>query len=420
MEAWEEFVRRAALRAGTKVLEWLLESIGSAGSIGVVDCPCGGRMRSVGRRAKDIRTILGPVRFRRSLYTCGCCGRWRFPGDRLLGVEGTGFSPGARRMMARAGSRSPFGEAAEDLRLYAGLGLNAKDVERVAEAVGERIGHWAQGERREAVERARRTIETPPSGEVPVLYVSFDGTGVPMRRCELAGRKGKGGEGGAKTREVKLGCVFTQTTVDDDGYPIRDPASTTYTGAIEDSETFGWRIYGEALLRGVDRAGKVVLITDGASYNKSIARMHFPRAVHVIDLYHAREHLGNLSKLLVEEPQRERLQRKWLQLLDGGRIEALVEHARQWLPRSGPRRREALKEIAYFENNKEHMRYRRFRQDGLFVGSGVVEAGCKTLIAQRLKRSGMFWTTAGANAIIASRCCQYSGHFEDFWAQGAA
>jgi hypothetical protein len=69
----------------------------------------------------------------------------------------------------------------------------------------------------------------------------------------------------------------------------------------------------------------------------------------------------------------------------------------------------------YFQRNAERMRYPAFRRQGLFVGSGVVEAGCKTLIAARLKRSGMFWTVRGANAIIALRCCRFSGKFEDYW-----
>lgn len=420
LEAWEDSLRRAALGAGAKVLERLLEGIGSGGSMGAVLCPCGGNMNSVGRRSKEIRTILGSVRFNRSLYQCPRCGAWRLPGDELLGVENTAFSPGARRMMARAGSRSSFSEASEDLRIYAAIELDPKDVERVAEAVGRQIQEWMEVKRKEALDTAGRTATAASSEQIPVMYVSFDGTGVPMRSRELEGRKGKGEDGKAKTREVKLGCVFTQTKLDDDGYPIRDPASTTYVGAIEDSEAFGWRVYAEAQMRGLERARMVVVLTDGAAYNKSIVQLHFPWAIHIIDLYHAREHLAILLELLVPELERKRDEQKWLELLDQGRIEELLQRARERLPRSGRRRLHALKEIHYFENNKEHMRYRHFRDEGLFIGSGVVEAGCRTLIGQRLKKSGMFWTVAGANAIIASRCCQYSNRFEDFWAQQAA
>jgi len=372
-------------------------------------------MRSVGRREKVIRTILGPVRLRRSLFVCERCGSSSFPGDRVLAVEGTSFSPGLRRLMARAGSRTSFGEAEDDLRVYAELKAGRKEVERVAEQVGREIEHWSRPQREQAIQQARQPSCASGRKDIPMLYVSFDGTGVPMRRQELAGRKGRSPNGQAKTREVKLGCVFTQTTLDEDGRPLRDPASTTYVGAIESSDAFGWRIYAEALRRGLDRAHHVVLLTDGARYNKAIMELHFPEATHIIDLYHAREHVHTLSLLLLREPKRKRPEAKWLSLLDAGRIGRLVADFRRHLPRSGKRRKEALTHIQYFDDNTEQMRYGDFRAKGLFIGSGVIEAACRTLIGERLKKSGMFWSLRGANAIIASRCCQFSRRFEQFW-----
>ena len=100
--------------------------------------------------------------------------------------------------------------------------------------------------------------------------------------------------------------------------------------------------------------------------------------------------------------------------LDEGQIENLVAslHA---LERSHPGLAETLEtEANYFEQNKERMRYPEFRKQRFFVGSGVVEAGCRTVVG-RLKQSGMFWTVRGANAIIPLRCCQLSGKFEDYW-----
>ena len=88
---------------------------------------------------------------------------------------------------------------------------------------------------------------------------------------------------------------------------------------------------------------------------------------------------------------------------------------RQEAPARGKKRKAALKQIAYFDERKDQMRYALFRAQGFFVGSGVIEAGCKTLIGQRLKHSGMFWSVPGANAIIAARCCLYSGRFEQFF-----
>ena len=421
LEAWETCLREAVLEGGARILERLLKETGCGRREDAVHCACGGVMKSVGLREKTLQTMLGPLRFARSLYLCSACRATRFPGDEVLGVEKTGFSPGVKRLMARAGSRTSFVEAEEDLQVYANLEVDRKEVERIAEGIGAEIEAWNQSQET-AVLKEEEVKKAPLAGEkkIPILYGSFDGTGIPMRREELVGRKGKQENGEARTREVKLGCVFTQTSTDEEGRPIRDPSSTTYVGGIETSETFGWRFYAEAARRGLSSAEQVVLLTDGASYNKSIIDLHFPKATHIIDLYHALEHLQNLAKLLSPEAATPSPPAKWVKLLEEGKIEKLIKDIQKRLPRSGKRRQKALGEIRYFSENAERMRYQNFRKRGFFVGSGVIEAGCRTLIAQRLKKSGMFWSLPGANAIIASRCCQFSHRFEQFWEDRAA
>lgn len=419
LESWEFALRAAVLEAGAGLLEKTLVGIGSGRQSKAVVCRCGSRMQSRGLRQKRIKTILGDISFRRSLFICPTCQASRYPGDELLGIEGTLFSPGTRRLMARAGQRDTFKEGRGDLLEFACVRVTAKDVERVAEGTGEAVENWQKAERRALVE-ADRTTEPP--GQAPVLYVCYDGTGVPMAPWETVGRKGKQPDGSSRTREAKLGCVFTQTTMDERGYPVRDEASATFVGAIENSSEFGWRIHGEAVRRGLDSARKVVVIADGARYNWEIAAMHFPSAVEIVDLYHAREHLYELCSVLLPEGRRNRirLEKRLNALLDRGHIEKLIKEAHMLIPRSGKRRIAALKQIGYFRNNAARMRYGTYRAQGLFVGSGVVEAGCKTIIGKRLKQSGMEWTVRGANAIIALRCCHLSGRMEDFWEQRSA
>jgi len=216
---------------------------------------------------------------------------------------------------------------------------------------------------------------------------------------------------------VKLGCVFTQTTVDEKGYPIRDPHSTSYVGAIETPEAFGERLYAEALRRGLEKAQKVCVLGDGALWIWNIAEEHYYEATHIIDLYHGRQHYWNAARVVFGADQ-EALTR-WAEIrrkeLDQGKVEQVIEALRGLSP-STEKQEELLDgEIAYFEKNKERMRYADFRRQGLFVGSGVVEAGCRTVIGQRLKQSGMHWTVKGANHIIALRCCILSARWEDFW-----
>lgn len=406
-------MRRGALAAGAGILEDLLSGLGQSVE-GVVECSCGARMQSKGIRTKKLLTILGEVNFSRRRYECPVCGASRYPGDEELDVVGTGRSPGLRRMMARAGSKETFKEGSEDLRIYAGIQVSAKDVERVAEKIGREVEGWQAGERALALAGG---VESAAGDSVPVMYIAYDGTGVPMVPWEVAGRKGKQADGSAKTREAKLGCVFSQTATDGEGFPIRDLDSTSFVGAIEGAEKFGERIYAEASRRGLSQAQKVVVLGDGARWVRGLAELHFYGATQIIDLYHAREHIGKLCQLLFagDEKKIRAFRMRWWTLLDEGKVERIVAQARSQLSGAGANQEQIEIELGYFEENRERMRYQRFRDEGLFVGSGVVEAGCKSVIGQRLKRSGMEWSVSGANAIISLRCLLLSGRFEEYW-----
>ena len=318
-------------------------------------------------------------------------------------------------MDAIVGQQGPFDRGREQMKVLAGLDVTAKSVERTAEAIGADIAAREQHEIHKAVQLDLPIVAGEP---IPILYVQMDGTGIPVVKKETVGRKGKMEDQPSHTREVKLGCVFTQTGSDEEGYAIRDPDSTTYTGAIEAAEEFGKRIYLEAWRRGWSRAEKKVVMGDGAEWIWNLAEPYFPGAVQIVDLYHARQHLWELARKLY--PNDEVNQKAWIKLhqrrlLDKGKIQKLVVSLRS-IRSANPELIEKIRtEADYFERNAERMRYPKFRQQHLFVGSGVIEAGCKTVIGSRLKQSGMFWTVRGANAIIALRCCHLNGRFEDYW-----
>jgi hypothetical protein len=255
------------------------------------------------------------------------------------------------------------------------------------------------------------------------MYVLMDGVQIPVVATETEGRTGRFAGQRARTRECKLGSIFTQTTVDNDGWPIRDPDSTTYVGAVETADEFGYRLYTEAWRRGWEWATTKIVIGDGAVWIWNLADQHFPGAVQIVDLYHARQHLWDLAALLY--PQDAAAKKRWIvpmqDLLDHGRTELLVEWLREIAAGHAGTQPGLAEEIGkqadYFETNTPRMRYPEFREQGFFVGSGVIEAGCKSIVGVRLKQSGMFWTVRGANAIIALRCCRFNQRFEDFWAQ---
>jgi len=420
LEASEMMMRSAMHRVAAAGITELLQFPVPPAERRTVPCSCGHTAQYLELRSKPVLTAVGPVEVSRPYYLCPHCHNGQFPADVELDIENTEFSPGVRRMQAVVGQEAPFDHGRQQLKLLADLEVTTKAVERTAEAIGEHIETHAQEEIQRAMQLDLPIVIGQP---VPILYVQMDGTGVPVVKKETVGRPGKTDGQPAHTREAKLGCVFTQTTWDEEGYPIRDPDSTTYTGAIETAEEFGKRIYLEAWNRGWSRAAKKVVMGDGAEWIWNLAEQHFPGAIQIVDLYHARQHLWELARKLY--PHDEVHRKAWMKvhqrrLLDQGKIEKLADALRS-IDSANPEVAEKIRtEADYFERNAERMRYPKFRRQHLFVGSGVIEAGCKTVIGSRLKQSGMFWTVRGANAILALRCCHLNGRFEDYWEQHRA
>jgi hypothetical protein len=313
-------------------------------------------------------------------------------------------------MVGLAAAMVSFAESSELMRELAGIPVDPKQVERTAEALG-----------REIAEDEGTFIE-PASPVAPTMYLGMDGTGIPMRASELNGRKGKQPDGSAKTREVKLVTVWSAEGRDEKGIPVRDPGSVTYSAAIEsaasldtddEASAFAQRAYRESQRRDFNNARRRVVLGDGALWIWNLANEHFPGAIQIVDLYHAKEHLSDVAKAIYGPGSD--LGRQWEKRrhdeLDEGRMAELLQALRIHAKATD----EARKCHDYFTRNRHRMRYPEFRAQGLSIGSGVVEAGCKVTIGTRLKRTGMHWTLAGANAIIALRCCKLSGRFDDFW-----
>jgi hypothetical protein len=416
LEAIETAIRSAMHQAGAAALTQLLPFDPPDAERRTVACSCGHTAQYKELRRKTILTVLGPVQVRRPYYVCSHCSRGQCPIDFELEIVDRESSPGVRRMEAVMGSDRAFAQGCEPLKVLAGLEVTAKAIERTAEAIGEDI---ARREQEEITRVKQLVLPMVAEQSIPKLYVQMDGTGVPVVAAETEGRAGKSEGQKAHTRECKLGCVFTQTTVDTQGRPMRDPDSTTYTGSIESAEEFGFRLYTEAWRRGWECAKLKIVMGDGALWIWNLADRHFPGAIQIVDLYHARQHLWDVAALLF--PHDSAQQKRWMiptqKWLDNGDMERLVKCLRATRADSDEVAQRLLPEAEYFARNAERMRYPEFRKQGLFVGSGVMEAGCKTVIASRLKCSGMFWTVRGANAILALRCCPLNGRFEEYWEQ---
>ncbi len=406
-------LRAGLLKLGGSILGQLLSA--DRGNRGPrVPCGHGHQAEFTDYRDKTFDTVLGPVIVNRAWYHCAECRHGLAPRDAELGVAGTSLSPGLAAMTGTAAAAGPFAKAARLLEDLAGVQLTVKRVERAAEASG--AAQSAAVRERAGLITARKIVPMPPSPLPDMLYGAIDGTGVTMTAKETAGREGKGEDGRARTREVKLAVFFTQDELDARGYPVREPGSASYIATFEPAPVFGDMVKAEGIRRGADHVRQLTILGDGAAWIWNIAAGKFPGATCIVDLFHAREHLHSLARSLqfmLLDHYDEWLAAR-LEDLDYGYIDGIEAAVRKY-PLEGVKKDEVDRELGYFLNNAPRMRYKWFRSRGLFVGSGVVESGCKAVIGQRLKLSGMRWTVTGADAITTLRCQQASRPEDRIW-----
>ena len=263
MEAAEAVIRAGMLQIGGGMLEKLLAA--DPGYRGPrVPCGRGHEAGLVSCRDKVIDTVLGPVTLTRAWYHCAACGHGLAPRDGELGVAGASMSPGLRAMNDQAAAAGPFAKAARLLENLAGVRLTVKRVERAAEASGTAAAAAVRG--RAALITARGLVPFPPSPLPDKLYAATDGTGVPVTAKETAGRDGKGQDGRARTREVKLGVFFTQDKLDKDGYPVRDQDSSSYVATFEPAHVFAGLAEAEGIRRGAGHVRQLTILGDGAAW----------------------------------------------------------------------------------------------------------------------------------------------------------
>ena len=361
-----------------------------------------------GRAELTIDCIFGSFKIQRDYYYHEGKQLGHYPSDVALGLEG-GTTPAMARLACLEGAdQASFQQAQEHLKETGGINISARQIQRLVQKVGAAAQTWQE---REALK------PLPDTQSVPIFYVSADATGLPMRKEELQGRKGKQPDGTAKTRSAYLGCVFTQHRTDEKGHPVRDYQSTTYVSNMGPLEDFGPLLRQEAIRRGMGLAQKVVLLVDGAEGLENMGHLNFKDAIQIVDFYHGAEHAGKVVEALLgskEHPEYKARRSRWVRRLLGNGVKNLIEEARQECA-GKPQAQEVYEALGYFVHNMDRMQYRTFRRQGFFIGSGVIEAGCKTVIGSRCKKSGMFWGKPGAENILALRCIYASHRRDQFW-----
>lgn len=393
-EVTEKMVRDGVLKIGTTILEGALEVIGNGYIGSIIPCRCGKKMRYVEDRPKELVTLTGEVKIIRAYYNDGECNSGFVPLDKRLNVENTAFSPGVREAIALIDAEIPFEKGRCLLKKIMRLSVSKQKSIKISEAIGKKIEGQIIQDQNNLKEEETKIKETPGR-----LYVSADGTMV------LTDREWK---------EVKVGAIF-DASLDGEGNPIR--GRTNYIGSFDNSEKFGWRLWSEASKRGSENAKEIVALGDGSKWIWGLVQMHFPGAVEIVDWFHATERIWEIAKLVYGEgtTQSSRWANKQIDLLQKGKVNQVISSLKKVHTRSKEKQEKIQEAVTYFENNQKKMKYKEFRDKGYFIGSGVVEAGCKHIVADRLKKSGMRWSMDGAEAILQLRLCVLNDQWDYFW-----
>jgi hypothetical protein len=402
---WEGLLRAAVFKSTNQLMGYLFQQL--ADRIDAAYQPKAGYGRK-DRSPITVDCIFGSFKLERDYYYHAGKQVGHSPADAALGLEG-GKTPALARLVCLEGADEASYQKAEDhLKQTGGIHISARQIQRLVQQVGAAAQTWQE---REALK------PLPDTKSVPILYVSGDATGVPMRKEELEGRKGKQPDGSAKTRSAYLGCVFTQHETDEKGHPVRDYESTTYVSNMGPLESFGPLLRQEAIRRGLGQAQRVVFLVDGAEGLENLGHLNFKDATQIVDFYHGADHAGKVVEALLgskEHPEYKARRGRWVRRLLGNGVKNLIEETRQECA-GKPQAQAVYEALGYFVHNRQRMQYRTFRREGLFIGSGVIEAGCKTVIGSRCKQSGMFWGKPGAENILALRCIQASRRSDHFW-----
>ena len=430
LEAIERAAQRSAARIGLAamagVIDWASRQAPTR-----AECPRGDAhpTRLVERRPKSIRTLLGTLEFRRGYHHCRTCQRAGVGGgfaplDTHLGVAGTSLSPGLSRAQALAGAEMPYAKGFELISTVTGLDqASTSTLARTTRAQGIRARALIDAEHHTALTTTSRPVPAAWANLPDLCYLVMDGTGAPMLPSETAGRAGKDGER-AGTREVKIGCFFTQTGLDPaTSEPVQDPGSVSYISTFEPAQGFARQVKAEYLRRGFDQIRQPIVLGDGAKWIWAIADERFPHATQIVDYYHACEHLATLTKLLTPLlDDAEAWKAHLVDRLDLGDTDAIACAVDALDPpsRAPDLVRPAATEVGYFTGNHHRMQYADFKANGYYIGSGAVEAACNTIVKQRAKRAGMHWSITGLDPVLALRTLHQSGRDRILWLETTA
>jgi hypothetical protein len=390
--AEEELFRRAGQQAAGKLLveRWQEADVGA-----IVQCEqCRESMKPIGRRKKTLQTVCGAVEINRRVYYCAKCRQTKALLDRRLGVESSGMTPGLMRLVCRTALELPYQQSERLLNDTLGFTpCSAREIERIAKQHGQRI------EKSQFEEGPAEPVRKPRRQRKVSYCLAIDGVMIP---------------GLPDAQEHRLNWHDVKVAVMTDRRGIEN---SIYVAGREDAATFGRRLWHRMESFGLGKENFALIIGDGAPWIWNLAEMHLPEVPHLLDFYHAAEHLYATAELVWgEEKNKENWWRRRLEQLKEGRLtgfffalKKLVRVHGDSESNNSPKRL-----LQYFTDNRTRLRYQWAAQNNLPIGSGSVESAARHIVQQRLKQSGMRWSDPGAQSILNLRTVHRNGEFEQY------
>ncbi len=355
-------------------------------------CECGGSMKFIQHRPRDIHTLFGWIKIKRAYYHCLECGAGLAPYDKAGGLGSEQLSPGLAKACCLLAVDDSFEQVSRKIDQLFGQRVCDDTVKQVVH----QVGTLAVEQQNRQLQQIREHKQIPQSeANSDRLYITVDGTIV---------HENDG------WHEVKVGCIYWENQ--------RAEHISRYVGRLDNSETFGWHVWFEACRCGFREAKEVVYLGDGAPWIRTEHHRHFGRATFIIDWYHTSEYVWDCGKKLYGEGMQatEQWVKKRLDWLWDGWTRKLLDDLKEQRKKYRAGKREAIDTlIRYVSTNEEEMRYDVFRAKGYDIGSGAVEAACKNVVGKRLKQSGMIWSRTGSSATLALRVIWLNDRWEQLW-----
>jgi len=441
LEHLEEQVVKTSQQMGRSLLEGILNSrLREQRPVARRQGSCGHRQRLVGERPKQLLSLVGPVAFVRPYYQCLAvpeadvnCTHGEAPDDSVWGVQQRRTTSGVQREISYLCGRLTFEEAAETLCRHIPLDMSARQALALMRPVGEALvlaeDRQVKSLQAQAKQARSQQRQEQQSKEIERLYIELDGVLVRLRRGSVPMEQEERHRKGDVYREIKAGAVFRAERGPKrselvPGVYVDTPAlgSMRYVARRTAKGGFDWLLYQLAVECGLEQAQQVVVPGDGAPWIWNLAAEHFPEAVQIVDLYHAKEHVWAVAHAAFGGATK--ASTAWAtsacSLLEEGQLIDLVSAIAALPPippEPGQARSIPERAVDYFTTNAERMRYPVFRTQGMHIGSGIAEAACKTIVSTRAKRSGMRWTPEGLDALLPLRTSVLNGAYDSLWEQ---